>query len=72
MVEEQTSKMNGVVVSKRKKGDKMAAWLSNTCQSEEMMRVGRIVKDKLRVEDRIQIIVHREATLWGRKTIMWC
>jgi hypothetical protein len=36
------------------------------------MRVGRIVKDKLRVEVRIHFIVHREATLWGRKTIMWC
>jgi hypothetical protein len=50
----------------------MAAWLSNAGQSEEVMKVGRLVKDKLRVEDRFQFIVHKEATLWGRKTVLWC
>ena len=72
MVEEETSLVNGVVVSKRKNGDKMAAWLSNSGQSEEVMRVGSLVKDKLRVVDRFQFIVHKEATLWVRKTILWC
>ena len=73
MVEEETSLVNGVVVSKRKKGDKMAAWLSNSGQSEEVMRLGRLVKDKLRVVDRFQFIRHKETTLWGsRKTILWC
>ena len=72
MVEEETSLVNGVMVSKRKKRDKMAAWLSNVGQSEEVLEVGRLVKDKLRVEDRFQFIVHKEATLWGRKTILWC
>ena len=72
MVEEDTNLVNGVVVSKRKKGDKMAAWLSSAGQSEEVMRVGRIVKDKLRVVDRFHFIVHKESTPWGRKTTLWC
>merc|ERR1719470_149358 len=50
MLEEQGRLANGVVVSKRKNGDKMAIWLRDAGQTSEVMRVGRLVKDKLKVE----------------------
>ena len=65
MVEEETSLVNGVVVSKRKNGDKMAIWLRDAGQTSEVMRVGRLVKDNLKVEGRVHFHVHREAKTWG-------
>merc|ERR1719369_1612909 len=50
MVEEDMMLVNGVVVSRRKYGDKMAVWMRSV-KEEEVMMVGRIVKDKLKVKE---------------------
>jgi len=49
MVEEDMMLVTGVVVSRRKYGDKMAVWMRDA-KEEEVMMVGRIVKDKLKVK----------------------
>ena len=71
MLEEHNGLVNGVVVSKRKNRDKMAAWLKDAGQSSEVIRVGRLVKDKLGVEGRIQFNVHKEFTICRRGTSMF-
>ena len=56
---EENMLVNGVVVSKRRKGDKMAVWLRDASHQEEVMRVGRLVKDMLRIDGRVQFNVHK-------------
>merc|ERR1719369_1636285 len=49
MVEEDLMLVNGMVVSRRKYGDKMAVWMRNV-KDEEVIMVCNIVKDKLKVK----------------------
>ena len=59
MPKEETGLINGVVVSKKKNVDKMAIWLKDAIKSAEVMKVGRMVKDKLGVRGTIFCNAHQ-------------
>ena len=54
--------VNGVVVSARKKGDKVAVWLGDARHLAAVVDVGREVRARLGLEaqDRVMFSVHRE------------
>jgi len=50
--------VNGVVVSKREKGDKMAVWLRDAREDDDVNRVGTLLKEKLKVDDKWGFRIH--------------
>ena len=54
--------VNGAAVNLRAKGDKLAVWLAESSATEAVMRVGRLVKARLGLQDAQTIVfsVHKQ------------
>ena len=47
--------MNGAVVNVRGKGDKLAVWLADASQADSIIRIGKMIKERLNIDPEIQI-----------------
>ena len=47
--------MNGAVVNVRGKGDKLAVWLADASQPDSILRIGKMIKERLNIDPDIQI-----------------
>jgi len=52
--------MNGAVINIRPKGDKLAVWLRDANNMAGVMEIGKLVKTRLGLRDRIHFTIHRE------------
>merc|ERR1712212_1089357 len=54
--------VNGAVVNVRAKGDKLAVWLADAGEQESITRIGRMIKERLGVDSKVNICfnVHSE------------
>jgi translation initiation factor 4E len=54
--------VTGAVVNLRAKGDKLAVWLADSGAPDSVIRVGRMVKERLGVEEgkQINFTIHKE------------
>eukprot|EP00091_Calanus_sinicus_P024088 TRINITY_DN8454_c0_g1_i1.p1 TRINITY_DN8454_c0_g1~~TRINITY_DN8454_c0_g1_i1.p1 ORF type:complete len:355 (-),score=111.01 TRINITY_DN8454_c0_g1_i1:117-1181(-) len=52
--------MNGAVINIRPKGDKLAVWLRDAHNMAGVMEIGKLVKSRLGLRDRINFTIHRE------------
>jgi len=52
--------MNGAVINIRPKGDKLAVWLRDANNMAGVMEIGKLVKTRLGLRDRISFTIHRE------------
>ena len=52
--------MNGAVVNVRHKGDKLAVWLAAADQDTAIINIGKLVKKRLGLEDKITFNIHGE------------
>jgi len=52
--------MNGAVINIRPKGDKLAVWLRDANNMAGVMEIGKLVKSRLALRDRIHFTIHRE------------
>jgi len=52
--------MNGAVINIRPKGDKLAVWLRDANNMSGVMEIGKLVKSRLGLRDRISFTIHRE------------
>jgi len=52
--------MNGAVINIRPKGDKLAVWLRDANNMDGVMEIGKLVKTRLALRDRISFTIHRE------------
>ena len=54
--------VNGAVVNVRSKGDKLAVWLADSSEPEAVIRIGKMVKERLGLPEDQTIIfsVHKE------------
>ena len=48
--------MNGAVVNVRSKGDKLAVWLADSSEPEAVVRIGKMVKERLGLPEAHTII----------------
>jgi len=60
--------VNGAVINIRNKGDKLAMWLKDANNMNAVMQIGRLIKSKLKLRDRINFTVHREANSKGTRS----
>ena len=42
--------MNGAVVNVRGKGDKLAVWLADASQPDSILRIGKMIKERLNID----------------------
>jgi len=47
--------VNGAVVNVRGKGDKLAVWLADASQPDSILRIGKMIKERLNIDPDIQI-----------------
>lgn len=47
--------VNGAVVNVRGKGDKLGIWLSDSSQPDSLLRIGKMIKERLGIEPETQI-----------------
>jgi len=54
--------VNGAVVNVRGKGDKLAVWLADAAQSDSIIRIGKMLKERLGIDpsERIGFNIHNE------------
>ena len=54
--------MNGAVVNVRAKGDKLAVWLADASQPDSILRIGKMIKERLSIdpEQTIGFSIHNE------------
>lgn len=54
--------VNGAVVNVRGKGDKLAIWLADASQPDSIIRIGKMLKDRLRIDqgEKIGFTIHSE------------
>ena len=54
--------VNGAVVNVRSKGDKLAVWLADSSEPEAVIRIGKMVKERLGLPEAhtIAFNVHKE------------
>ena len=54
--------MNGAVVNVRAKGDKLAVWLADASQPDSILRIGKMIKERLSIdqEQTIGFNIHNE------------
>ena len=54
--------MNGAVVNVRGKGDKLAVWLADASQPDSILRIGKMIKERLNIdpEQTIGFNIHNE------------
>ena len=60
--------MTGAAVNLRTKGDKLAVWLADSAAAEAVVRVGRLVKARLGLQDNQTIVfsVHKQERAKGQ------
>ena len=56
------NQVNGAVVNVRSKGDKLALWLADSSLAESVVRIGKMMKERLGIKDEkvISFTVHHE------------
>ena len=54
--------VNGAVVNVRAKGDKLAVWLADASQPDSILRIGKMIKERLSIdqEQTIGFNIHNE------------
>jgi len=54
--------VNGAVVNVRNKGDKLAVWLADASQQDSILRIGKMLKERLGIDpgERIVFNIHNE------------
>ena len=54
--------MNGAVVNVRAKGDKVSVWLADSSQPDSILRIGKMMKERLGIDPELTIgfNVHNE------------
>ena len=52
--------MNGAVVNVRAKGDKISLWLAESIDRQAIMSMGKVVKQRLGLEQQINFEVHKD------------
>jgi len=54
--------VNGAVVNVRSKGDKLAVWVTDSANNEAVMKIGKMVKERLEIPENQTIVfnVHKE------------
>jgi len=53
--DEHAHQVNGAVVNVRSKGDKLAIWLGDASQPDSLVRIGKMIKERLGIEPETQI-----------------
>jgi len=56
------NQVNGAVVNVRSKGDKLAVWVTDSANTEAVMKIGKMVKERLEIPENQTIVfnVHKE------------
>jgi len=59
--------VNGAVVNVRGKGDKLAVWLADSSQPDSILRIGKMLKERLDIDpgEKIGFTVHQEEKAKG-------
>ena len=52
--------VNGAVINIRMKADKLAVWLADASQSESVLKIGKMLKERLGISSSIGFNVHNE------------
>ena len=55
--------MNGAVVNVRAKGDKLAVWLADASQPDSILRIGKMIKERLGIDPNDKSVHIEEAAL---------
>lgn len=53
--DQNAQQVNGAVVNVRQKGDKLAIWLADASQPDSLLRIGKMIKERLGIEPEMQI-----------------
>jgi len=53
--DQNAQQVNGAVVNVRTKGDKLAIWLADASQPDSLVRIGKMIKERLGIEPETQI-----------------
>jgi hypothetical protein len=59
--------VNGAVVNVRGKADKLAVWLADSSQPDSILRIGKMLKERLNIDpgEKIGFTVHQEEKAKG-------